>query len=100
MLIEFKVKTELPIIVLFMLNLDWFKQFSDVIRCKRRLAKDTHDFDNRSTKFKVMFNDTNETVSDDCNMDLYSDCILGFTPESLDLKMLLDPLEELMISFS
>lgn len=94
MLIKFEVKAELPIIVLFMLNLDWCKQFSDVISCKCRFAKDTHDFNNRSTKFKVMFNNTNEAVSDDCHMDLYPDCILGFAPESLDLKMLLDPLEE------
>lgn len=94
MLIKFEVKIELLIITFLSWNFDWGKQISYTVGCKCRLAKDSHDFDNGSIEFEVMFNDANKAVSDDCHMDLYSDCILRFTPESLDLKMLLDPLEE------
>ena len=39
--------------------------------------------------------DVLKQVCDDCNVNLYADCILGlFSPESLDLEVLLDPFEE------
>ena len=41
-----------------------------------------------------MFDDSNETICDDSNMYLDTDGIFTLTPESLDSKMLLEPLEE------
>lgn len=80
MLIGFEVKIKLPIISLLWVLLERFKQISDIVCSECRLAKDSHDFDNRSSKFKVMFDDTNEAVSDDCHMYLYPDSILRFPP--------------------
>ncbi len=39
----------------------------------------------------VMFDDANETVCDDGNMDLNADSILILAPKGLDLEVLLDP---------
>lgn len=94
MLIGFKVKTELPIIMLVLRPFEWFKQISDIVHGEQRTAQDSHDFNNGTTNLHVMFNDANETVCDDGNMYLNTDCILGFTPKGLDAEMLLDPLEE------
>jgi hypothetical protein len=41
-----------------------------------------------------VFDDCCEAVGDDSDMNLYSDGIFRFSPESLDSEMLLDPLEE------
>ena len=94
MLIGFKVKTELPIIMLVLRPFEWFKQISDIVHGEQRTAQDSHDFNNGTTNLHVMFNGANETVCDDDNMYLNTDCILGFTPKGLDAEMLLDPLEE------
>ena len=47
-----------------------------------------------------MFNDGDEAVSYDSDMYLDSDSILIVSVELLDMKMLFDPFEELMRSFS
>lgn len=94
MLIDFKFQRELPAILIPLLLLERSKEFLNAVSGKHGLAKNTHDLDDRSTNFEVVFNDCNETVCDDCNVYLYSDCILGFSPKSFDLKMLLNPLEE------
>ena len=39
-------------------------------------------------------NDCNHTVSGDSGVDLYANCILGLTPEPLDIEVLLHPFEE------
>ena len=44
----------------------------------------------------IMLHDGNETVGTDSRIDLYSDGVLGSTPEFLDFEMLLEPLEEIM----
>ncbi len=67
---------------------------------QQRITQDTHDLNNRSAKFKIMFNDSNETICDDSNMYLYSYCILGFAPEGFDTKMLFDPFEEYSSDFN
>lgn len=41
-----------------------------------------------------MLNDGNEAVGDDGHMYLKTDSIIGFSPETLDLEMLLNPFEE------
>ena len=94
MLIIFKLKTELSITWFSLLLLDRLKEFLNAVSGKHGVAKDKHNFDDRSTNFEVVFNDCNETVYDDCNVYLYSDCVLGFTPKSYDLKVLLNPLEK------
>ena len=47
-----------------------------------------------SAQMEVVLDDCNETVRDDGDVNLYSDSILGVTPERLDLKVLFDPLEK------
>ena len=94
MLIELKVKTELPIIMLALRSFEWFKQFSDIIHGEQGTAQDSHDFNDGTTNLHVMFDDTNEAICDDGNMYLNTDSILGLPPKGLDAKMLLDPLKE------
>ena len=90
MLIGFEVKIELPIIGIISL-LKREEKVSDAVRGEHRLAKDTHDLEHRSANLEVMFNDGNETVGDDGDMNLDADGILRLSPKSLDTEMLLDP---------
>ena len=94
MLIKIEVKIELSVIRILCLLFERLEQVSDIVRGECRLAKDTHDFNDRPANFKVMFDDCNEAVCDDSNMYLYAHGILRLTPEVLDLEMLLNPLEE------
>ena len=93
MLIKFEVKIELSIIWLGSL-FERLKQFLYVVCGECRLAKDTHNFKDGPTNLEVVLNDSNEAVGNDGNMNLYSDSILRFSPESFDLEMLLDPFEK------
>ena len=93
MLIGFEVKIELPIIGIISL-LKREEKVSDAVRGEHRLAKDTHDLEHRSANLEVMFNDGNETVGDDGDMNLDADGILRLSPKSLDTEMLLDPFEK------
>ena len=93
MLIKFEVKIELPVIRLFCLP-ERLEQVLYAVHSERRLAKDTHDFEDRSANLEVMLNDGNEAVGDDGHMYLYADSIFGFSPETLDLEVLLDPFEK------
>ena len=99
MLIKFEIKIELPIIWLSS-NLERLEQVLDAVRGERRLTKDTHDFKDWPANLEVVLDDGNEAVCDDCNLNLYAHRILGFSPEPLDLKMLFDPFEKLMRSFT
>ena len=95
MLIGFEVKIELPIIGIISL-LKREEKVSDAVRGEHRLAKDTHDLEHRSSNLEVVLDDGNEAVGDDGDVNLYAHSILGFSPEPLDLEMLLDPFEEIM----
>ena len=94
MLIEFEVKIELSVIRILCLLLERLEQVLDSVNGECRFAKDTHDFNDWSAYLKVMLDDCNETVCDDCNVYLYAHGIFRLTPEMLDLEMLLDPFEE------
>ena len=94
MLIKLEFEIKLPVIVFFILHEGMFEKFVDIILDKQRVSKDTHDLNDRAANLMVMFNDANETVCDDGNMDLDTDCILTLTPKGFDLEMLLDPFEE------
>lgn len=94
MLIVLKVETELPLIMHLIRSFEWFEQVSDLIRGEQRTAQDSHDLHDGTANLHVMFDDTNEAICDDGNMYLNAYGILGFSPEGLDSKMLLDPLEE------
>ena len=94
MLIAFEVKIKLPFILPIGLLFEWLEQVSDVVCGERRLAKDAQNLDDGSANFEVMLDDGNEAVGDNSDVDLYSDGILGLSPEFLDLEVLLNPLEE------
>ena len=94
MLIKFEVQVELPIIRLDDLLLERLEQVIDAVHGERRLAKDTHDFEYGPANLEVVLDDGNEAVGDDSHMYLYADCILGFSPETFDLEVLLDPFEK------
>ena len=94
MLIEFEINSKLSIGLVLFLLFKRLEQVADAVCGKCRLAQNTHNFKYRSADFEVMLNDGNEAIGDNCDMYLYADGILAFSPESLDLKMLLDPLEE------
>ena len=93
MLIKFEVNIELPAILLFVLPKRQ-EEISDAIRGEHRLAQNAHDLEHGPSNLEVVFDDGRKAVGDDGDMNLYADCILRFSPESLDSKMLLDPLEE------
>jgi hypothetical protein len=93
MLIIFEVQIESPIIRLDGL-FERLEQVMDVIHGERRLTKDTHDFEDRPANLEVVLDNGNEAVGDDGHVYLYSDCIFRFSPETLDLEVLLDPFEE------
>lgn len=99
MLIRFEVQIELPIIR-FDSILERLEQIMDAVHGERRLAKDSHDLEDGSANLKVMLNDGNEAVGDNGHVYLYADCVFRFSPKALDLKMLLDPFEKVMRSFS
>ena len=94
MLIELELKIKLPVIVFLFLHDVRFEKFIDVILDKQRVSKNAHDLNDWASNLMVMFNDTNEAVCDDSDMDLNTDGIFAFAPEGLNPEMLFDPSEE------
>lgn len=71
-----------------------FEQFVNVISNEQGVSQNAYDLNNRPSDFMLVLNDSDETVCDDGNMDLYAYGIFTLTPKSLDSEMLLDPFEE------
>ena len=94
MLIRSEVETQLAVIFWAVLPLARLEEVTDVVRGESRLAKDSHDFKHWPAHLEVVFNDGNEAVGDDGHVYLYANRVLRLSPETLDLEVLLDPLEE------
>ena len=94
MLIVFEVNIQLPVICNLNLLPERFEQILDTIRSECRLAKNAHDFEYRSANLEVVLDDGNKAIGDDGNVNLYADSVLGISPESFDLKVLLYPFEK------
>ena len=93
MLIVYKFNFKLSVIG-FLLILRRGEKLHDVILGKQGTAQDSHNLHDGTSKFKVVLNDTDETVGDDGNMDLNTYRIVALSPERLDFEVLLDPFEE------
>lgn len=94
MLIKFETQLKLPVMLRFCLQTYRFEQFVNVISNEQGVSQNAHDLNNRPSDFMLVLNDSDETVCDDGNMDLYAYGIFTLTPKSLDSEMLLDPFEE------
>ncbi len=70
------------------------QEFLNRILDQQGVAKDTHDLNDMSIQFEVVFNNCDEAVCDDGDTDLYSNSILGFSPNGFDAEMLLNPFEK------
>ena len=99
MLIVYKFNFKLHIISIFLV-LRQGEKLHEVIFGKQGTAQDSHDLHDGASQFEVVFNDSDETVCDDVHMDLNTYRIVTFSPERLDLEVLLDPFEKVMCSFS
>ena len=93
MLIVYKFNFKLSIIG-FVLVLRRGEKLHDVILCEQGTAQDAHDLHDGTSKLEVVLNDSDEAVGDDGDMDLNAHRIVAFSPERLDLEVLLDPFEE------
>lgn len=94
LLIKIKINEKLAVILLVSVLPERQEEVADAVCGEGRLAKNSHDLQHRSVNFEVMLDNGNEAVSDDGDVYLDADGIFRLAPKSLDLKMLLDPLEE------
>lgn len=94
MLIRFKLDMQLHLVTFVIHHSEWFQQVSDVILDQQGATQYAHDLNNRSVQLKVVLDDTNDTVGDDCNVYLDTNCIFRFSPKSFDSEVLFNPLEE------
>ncbi len=77
-------------------HFEWFQQVLDVILDQQGAPQYAHDLNNRPVQLEVVFDDTNDTVGDDCNVYLYTDSILRFSPKGFDSEMLFNPFKQFM----
>ena len=93
MLIVYKFNFELTIIW-FLLILKRGEELHNVVFGKQGTAQDSHDLHDWASKFKIMLNDSDETVCDDGNMNLDTHGIVTLSPERFDPEVLLNPFEK------
>jgi hypothetical protein len=94
MLIKFQVQIQLAIVIIIGHICHRSQEILDGILYQKGITKDTHDLNNWSVQFEVVFNNSDETVCDDGDMYLYPDCIFRFSSKGFDTKMLLNPFEK------
>ena len=70
------------------------EKFQDIILDQQGATQYAHNFEDRSAQLEVVLNNSNKTVGDNGDVNLYTHGILAVTPETLDTEMLLDPLEK------
>ena len=99
MLIKFEVNLKLPIIGFFLI-LRRGEKFHDVILGEQGTAQDSHDLHDWSAQLEIVLNDSDEAVCDDGDMNLDTYRIVALSPERLDPKVLLNPLKEVMRSYT
>ena len=85
---------QLHFIIVLGLAFERFKQVSDIVLDQQRTTQNAHDHVDGSADLKVVFDDSDEAIGDDGNVYLYSDSILGLTPEGFDAQVLFNPLEK------
>ena len=71
-----------------------FEEFFYSSFIQERCTQNPEDFKGRSSQFELIFNDSNQTISSDCSIDLYSNSILRNTPKRSDMQMLFNPFEK------
>ena len=71
-----------------------FKKVSDCCFVRQHPAHYSQDIECRPIKFAIVLDNSNQTVRDYRNIDLYSHCIFGVSPKGCNPKMLLYPSEE------
>ena len=87
-----KIKFQLSVVAKLLL---WaLEKVPKVVVDKQGASQDAHDLEHRPVQLEVVFNECDETVRDNGDVDLYPHSILGVTPEPLDAQMLLDPFEK------
>ena len=87
---------QLHFIIVISLTFERFKQVSDIVLDQQRTTQNAHDLVDRPSDLKVVFDDSDDAVGDDGNVYLYSDSILGLTPEGFDAQVLFNPFEQVM----
>ena len=85
---------QLHFIIVLILTFERFKQVSDIVLDQQRATQNAHDLVDRPADLKVVFDDSDEAISDNGNMYLYADSILGLAPESFDSQVLFNPFEK------
>ena len=84
----------LHFIIVLSLTFERFKQVPDIVLDQQRTTQNAHDLVDRPSDLKVVFDDSDDAVGDDGNVYLYSDSILGLTPEGFDAQVLFNPFEK------
>lgn len=87
-----KINLQLPVIQRFFLPS--LEELVQLVLDQQRASKNAHDFEDWPFQLEVVFNDCDEAVSDDCDVDLYAHRIFRLSPELFDTEMLFDPFEE------
>ena len=85
---------QLHFIIVLGLAFERFKQVSDIVFDQQRTTQNAHDLVDGSADLKVVFDDSDDAVGDDGNVYLYSDSILGLTPEGFGAQVLFNPFEK------
>ena len=76
------------------------KEFLDRSLIQQRSAQNSQHFVGAPVQFEVMLHNSHHAVGCDGRVYLDSDSSLCRTPKGFDFEMLLDPLKEVMRSFS